>query len=457
MTASIPPFTRRSFLATAGVGAGALALAACGGPTTTSQDAGGSNSSGGSASAAPDLDFAGVTPAKEISFWTNHPGKSQDTETALAKSFTEKTGIKVNIVTAGANYEEVAQKFQTAQTGSDIPSVILLSDVWWFRYFLNDAIIPLEGLFKQLNVETGDYRQTLLDDYLYNGKHWAVPFCRSTPVFYYNRDIWAKAGLEDRAPKTWQELEEWVPKIQPNLGDAKFVYMNPSPDNYDSWYAQNKIWGWGGNYSNKWDITCDSPDTIAALKWSQDAVKNKWAGISGKDVSADFSAGAAACILESTGSLVGILKAAKFKVGVGFLPGGPKATDKVCPTGGAGMAIPKKLSKEVQLAAGMFIQHMTTPENAATFSKATGYLPVRTSADMSDVIKERPQAQVAIDQLAHTRSQDWGRVFLPGADRKIGEAIAAITAQNADVTQQMQQLKKDLEKIYNADVKPNLH
>ncbi len=44
--------------------------------------------------------------------------------------------IKVNLVTAGANYEEIAQKFQTAQAAkSGLPGLVVLSDVWWFRYF----------------------------------------------------------------------------------------------------------------------------------------------------------------------------------------------------------------------------------------------------------------------------------------------------------------------------------
>jgi len=30
-----------------------------------------------------------------------------------------------------------------------------------------------------------------------------VPYARSTPLFYYNKDHYAAAGLPDRAPETW--------------------------------------------------------------------------------------------------------------------------------------------------------------------------------------------------------------------------------------------------------------
>ena len=63
---------------------------------------------------AADIDFSGVKPAATIDFWTNHPGKSQDVEKAIIEKFHAKyPDIKVNLVTAGANYEEIAQKFQT--------------------------------------------------------------------------------------------------------------------------------------------------------------------------------------------------------------------------------------------------------------------------------------------------------------------------------------------------------
>lgn len=446
------PLDRRNFLALGGAGLGALALGACSGPAVTTPGG------GGSASAASDTDWSNVKPAAEISFWSNHPGKSKDVETALIEKFHKaQSDTKVTLVTAGANYEEVAQKFQTAQQGGQLPHLVVFSDVWWFRYFINDSIIPLDGLIKKLDWKTSDYVDGLYKDYSYNGKQWAMPYARSTPLFYYNKDMFKAAGLEDRAPKTWAEFAEWAPKIKAANPSIQFAHMYPAASDYDSWSLQNKIWGEGGQLSKDWDITCDSAEVVKVLQFTQDSVyKDKWAGVSAKDAAADFSSGAVASFVGSTGSLVGVLSAAKFNVGVGFLPGGSKATDMVCPTGGAGLGIPKNITKEQQLAAANFLKFLGEPENTVAFSDATGYMPVRKSADMSAIIAKRPQAKVAVDQLAHTRAQDYARVFLPGGDREIGMASADILTQKADPKERLAKLKTTLTGIYTNDVKPKL-
>ncbi|MEZ2390759.1 ABC transporter substrate-binding protein [bacterium RCC_150] len=442
-------FDRRSFLGLAGLGVGAAALAACGGPSTAGPAA---------SSTSADLDFTGVKPAAKIDFWTNHPGQSQDVEKSIIEKFQAKfPDIKVNLVTAGANYEEIAQKFQTSQAAkSGLPALVVLSDVWWFRYFSNGNIIPLDGLVKQLEIKVQDFQKSLVNDYQYDGKQWALPYGRSTPLFYYNKDHFKAAGLPDRAPTTWDEFAGWAPKLKASSG-AQYAYMHPALAGYAGWTLQNNLWGWGGGWSNGWDITADSNESVTALQWVQDSIyKEKWAGVSSKDAADDFAAGIASATISSTGSLLGVLKSAKFNVGVGFLPGGPKVASGVCPTGGAGLGIPSGISKEEQLAAATFLKFMTEPENTAAFSAATGYMPTRLSADMTAVLAKTPQIKTAMDQLAVTKVQDNARVFLPGADQEMAKAAAKIMTQQGDVKATMTDLRKTLEGIYTKDVKPKL-
>ena len=445
---------RRKFLGLAGAFGTAAALAACGGPSTSS-------GGGGGAAAAEEVDWATITPAKEITFWSSNPGSSQAVTQQIIDAFhASQSDIKVNLVTAGKDYEEIAQKFQAAQAGGELPDLMVFSDVWWFRYKMLDSIIPLDGLVEAVGMETDDYRDGLWADYTYEDAQWAVPWARSTPLFYYNKAHWAAAGLPDRSPETWEEFTQWAPKLQAAGLGTQHAFQLPALAGYAGWSFQNVLWGWGGGWSAKesFDITCNSKESVEAITFLQDAVysADAWAGVASNDSVNDLTAGACSATIASTGSLVGILKAAGFEVGAGPLPGGPVETSPVCPTGGAGVGIPKDIPQENQLAAATFIKFLTSPENTVTFSQATGYMPVRKSADTDAIIAAAPQVEVALEQLDVTRTQDYARVFLPGADQEMAKTCANILTSQADVQSELDSLKTTLETIYTRDVEPNL-
>ncbi|WP_433559834.1 ABC transporter substrate-binding protein [Pseudonocardia xinjiangensis] len=445
-----PAMDRRGFLRLASAVGLTAAVAACGGPATTSGAA--------PTATTTEIDYSGVKPAAQITWWSSNPGSSQAVSQQIVDAFhAAQPDIKVTLVTAGKDYEEIAQKFQTAQTGGTLPDLIVLSDVWWFRYYMLGSIVPLDSLIRTVGIETPDYRDQLLADYQYAGGQWAIPWARSTPLFYYNKAHWAAAGLPDRTPTTWTEFAEWAPRLQAAGTGVQHAFQLPALAGYAGWTFQNNLWGWGGGWSKDWDVTSDSAESVAAMQFLQDSVyKNGWAGVSSKDSSNDLSAGAVSATVASTGNLVGILKAATFDVGAGPLPGGPVATSPVCPTGGAGLGIPKDIPKENQLAAATFLKFLTSPENTVAFADATGYLPVRKSADISGLVTKTPQSKVAIDQLEVTRVQDRARVFFPGGDQEMAKTCANILTQQADPQAELTALKKTLTGIYDQDVKPNL-
>jgi len=418
---------------------------ACGGPTITGS---------GALASGVEVDYTGVQPATEISFWSNHPGGSIDTEKAIIADFTRQTGIRVTLVTAGANYDEVAQKFQAAQTSRSVGDVVVVSDVNWFPAFLNGSIVPLEPVLANRGVDTNGYSTVLYNDYLYGGKHYAVPYARSTPIFYYNRDNYRRAGL-NRAPATWEEAREFARRLKASgVGVPSFGFG----DQYLAWMMSNIVWSFGGAWSDKWNMdAAASPGTRDGLNFARSLVRDGWATVTSGDPTRPFAAGAVSAVIASTGSLRGILDSAKFDVGVGFLPGGPANQDKVVPTGGAGLAISSKSSPDKQLAAAMFIGFLTNLENTAKFSTATGYLPVRSGAEMSAVYATTPQFRTAVDQLTRVRNQDYARVFLPGGDRVISATAQSILTTQVGVSDALDSLRDKLEKFYRRDVESRLN
>ncbi|MCC8927942.1 ABC transporter substrate-binding protein [Rhodococcus sp. BGS-1C] len=435
--------TRRGFLTLTGTVAAGAALAACSGPGSSSS-ASGSEASG---------------DASTINFWSNHPGKSQAFEEELIARFqAENPGLTVNLIDGGKNYEEVSQKFNAALSGNDVPDVVVLSDVWWFNYALTGAIEPLDGHFEAAGVDSGDYVDSLLADYNWNGNHWALPYARSTPLFYYNKEVWAQAGLPDRGPATWQEFDEWGPRIQAVVGNGKLAHGWGNAVDYLGWTFEGPIWTFGGAYSDEFTLKFDDPNTIAAGEFLKNMIHTKkYAGVS-QDIANDFGAGILASTIASTGDLSTITQNASFEFGTAFLP----ATEGKpgCPTGGAGLAIPAKISEERKVNALKFIDFITNGSNTAYFSQNTGYMPVRKSAqeDPSEIafLEANPNAKTAVDQLAVTRSQDYARVFVPGGDKIIGTGLEQIALQNADVATTFAGVADQLQQIIDRQITPNL-
>lgn len=186
---------RRKFLALASTASTASFLAACAGTSSTSSQGSSDGGNGGE-----------VT---ELTWWSNHPASSKDIEKEIISRFEkENPDIKVNLVDAGKNYEEAAQKFNAALTGSDLPDIVVLSDVWWYNFAINGQIANVDDLAKEADIDLSSYVQPLYEDYNYDGGHFALPFARSTPLFFYNKDAWKKAGLPDRGPESWDEMDE---------------------------------------------------------------------------------------------------------------------------------------------------------------------------------------------------------------------------------------------------------
>ena len=128
---------------------------------------------GGSTTAGNDSKDGG--DANTITFWSNHPGSSRDIEQELIDEFEkENPDLKVELVTAGSNYEEVAQRFNAALAGGDLPDVLVASDVTWFNFALNEATTPLDELWEMNNIDSESYVDTLREDYKYKDKHLSL-------------------------------------------------------------------------------------------------------------------------------------------------------------------------------------------------------------------------------------------------------------------------------------------
>ncbi|NJN81963.1 MAG: ABC transporter substrate-binding protein [Caldilineaceae bacterium] len=421
---SVNRMNRRHFLQALGVSTGVMALAAC------APAAAPSASSGGEASA----------PAAEqvtVTLWSSFTGKNGETETALVERFNESQEDVVIDYQFQGSYEETAQKVTAALQANTAPDVSLLSDVWWFKFYLNQTLVPLDELMAAEQVDLSDYQDSLINEGIRQGKLWWVPFARSTPLFYYNKEKWAAANLPDRGPETWDEFMEWAPNLIEMDGDEMktAAFSHPDGASYIAWLFQGVAWQFEGSYSDpEFNMHMTDDTTISAGQFYYDTVHTyEWARPS-KDIQTDFINGFTAAAMMSTGSMGGINANAEFEFGTAFLP---KKEQFGCCTGGAGLAILTNTPEEKRPGAAQYIAFASNPEQTAFWSQNTGYMPVRKSAlesaEMQAYFEEFPQFKTATEQLALTQPQDSARVFVPNGDQIIGKGLERITVQSEDV------------------------
>ncbi|MCX6044400.1 MAG: ABC transporter substrate-binding protein [Chloroflexi bacterium] len=420
---SPPQISRRHLLKGLGAGVGMVALAACApvAPATTGST-------------------AVNAPAKEkttVVLWSSFTGKNGEAETALVKKFNESQGDVALDYQFQGSYEETAQKLTAAIQAQNAPDISLLSDVWWFKFYLNKALLPLDDLLTTANADLSDYQDSLINEGVRQNKHYWIPFARSTPLFYYNKAKWAAAGLPDRGPETWAEFMEWAPKLTEMDGDTVKVpaFVHPNGGSYIAWIFQAVVWQFGGSYSDP-DFTMHLADekAVSAGQFYKDSVhKDKWA-IPTKDVTVDFTNELTASTMMSTGSMGGVKANAKFEFGTAMLP---KQEQFGCCTGGAGLALLATTPEAKQAAAMQYMLFASSPEMTTFWAQNTGYMPVRKSAlkskEMQDYFTQFPQFKTATEQLALTRPQDAARVFVPNGDQIIGKGLERITVQEEEV------------------------
>jgi sn-glycerol 3-phosphate transport system substrate-binding protein len=331
-------------------------------------------------------------------------------------------------------YEDTAQKLTAAVAARQTPDVSLLSDVWWFRFYLNNLLAPLNDLIAANEVDTTDYVDSLINEGIRDGVQYWMPMARSTPLFYYNVEAFNEVGLTE-APTNWSQLVEVAPDLVRMDGDTmtRAAFVHPTAGSYIAWLFQCVTWQYNGRYSDEdFNILINQPEAVEAGEFYRSTVADGWAQ-SVEVVRTDFINGLTASMMASTGDLGAVNNEATFEFRTAFLP---EAEQFGCCTGGSGLAILADKSEEQQAAAFEFIEFATSPAITSYWSQNTGYMPVRKSAREDETMlaffEENPNFKTAVDQLELTQPQDSARVFIPNGDQIIGGGLERITINGED-------------------------
>ena len=375
----------------------------------------------------------------------------------VADFMAQNPDVKVNAIYAG-NYNDARIKALAALKSGKPAQTSVMFSIDIYELIEQDAIIPFDDVVETPEEKAwlSSFYPSLMENGQTMGKTWGIPFQRSTIVMYYNKDAFRKAGLDpDKPPATWEELVSMGKKLTHSDG-SQWGVMIPSTG-YPYWMFGALAMQNGQTLMNGNGDTTNftNPDVINALEYWKDLGSKYKVSPEGTiewgTLRQNFLEGKTAIMWHSTGNLTAVKKNAKFDFGVAMLPAGKR---RGTPTGGGNFYIFKKTSKEERRAAMRLIKFMTSPENSAKWSMATGYMGVSPAAyetsALKTYVKEFPYAAVARDQLKYATAEL--STFQTGRIRKaLDDAIqAALTGAKTpkDALTEAQNLSDKLLKAY---------
>ncbi|MFB8271934.1 ABC transporter substrate-binding protein [Streptomyces sp. NPDC055955] len=411
---------RRALLGLVGGAAASALLTACGSTTgTVAQPAG-----------AVPARFGRRTRVVLWSTFADVPGKALQ---SLADRFNaEQKDIYVEVQFQGT-YDECAQKAVVGLVAGQVPDLCVLSDVKWHKFYFGDALERWDGYLDPAWMGR-TYQPKLLAEGRLKGYTWWLPLARSTPLFYYNRTLFQKAGVPDRAPKTWDELYAWSKDITRLKVKGKRVALEAYQKIDGDWMFQCSAWQWGGGYSDGLDVTIDHGGAVAAAEWQRRLVHRDRIAYMADSPTNDLANQLIATQVNSTGGLKMLTEAAKaggWELGTGFLP---RQEEFEVTTGGGGLSMFRRTSHERKQAAAEFVRFLARPENSAQWTVDTGYMPVVPAATKTPVLarlmKDDPNVNTAVRQLPLTRQGDQVRMMVPNANVQIYTGLQNIWSAN---------------------------
>ncbi len=354
----------------------------------------------------------------------------------------ENPGIKVHPIYAG-NYDDARIKALAALKAGQPAQLSVLFSIDLYELLEQDVIVPWDDVAKTADDKAWlkAFYPALMMNGTYKGKVYGIPFQRSTIVLYWNKDAFKEAGLDpNQPPATWNEMTQMAGKLvkkDANGNVTRWGVEVPSTG-YAYWMFQafarengQDLMNRDGNKTNY-----DNPDVIAALQYWRDLGAKYHVMPEGTvewgTLRQAFTEGKTAMMWHTTGNLTAVKETAKFPFGVAMLPA---SKQRGSPTGGGNFYLFKKTTPAERDAALKFVKFMTTPERAAEWSIATGYVATRPDAYETAKLKEYaagfPQAIVARDQFQYATPEL--STFQTGRVRKLlDDAIqAALTGQKS--------------------------
>ena len=392
------------------------------------------------AAAVAALPLAAHTEPVELQWWHAMTSVNGERVNKIAADFNaSQSDYKVTAVFKGS-YAETMTAAIAAYRAGNAPDIVQVFDVGTATMMAaKGAIKPVYQLMADAGekFEPNAYLPAVTGYYsTADGKMLSMPFNSSTPVVYWNKDNFKKAGLDaEKPPKTWPETFAAARKLRGAGLGCGFTSAWMSwiqVENFSAWH--NIPLGTKANGLEGPDAVLEfnNPTVARHITNLAEAQKDKSFDYGGRTTEPEgkFLSGECGMIQNSIGFLGAVKKDAKFEYGVTELPYYPdvKGAPQNSIIGGASLWVMGGKKPEQYRGIAKFFAYLSRTDVQTAWHEATGYLPITKAAyeatKKSGFYDKNPAAEVAIVQLTEKPPTENSRGLRFGNLVQIRDVIA---------------------------------
>ena len=141
---------------------------------------------------------ADIPEGTTITFWHAMGGVNGEALDYLVNKFNEENeyGITVDSQYQGS-YDDAINKLKSAQLGNMGADLVQVYDIGT-RFMIDSGwVIPMQDMIDSEGYDVSDLEENITAYYTVNDELYSMPFNSSTPILYYNKDMFDKAGITD--------------------------------------------------------------------------------------------------------------------------------------------------------------------------------------------------------------------------------------------------------------------
>ena len=355
---------------------------------------------------------------KEVHFRHALNGFLEKTLQGVVDDFNKDSSYKV-VLEYGGNYTESFHNTFAEKDRSKRPHLLMVSGYNTLTIFhQKDDYIPLHKL---INVEEANFVPVIREFYSFKETEkskaalYSLPFNCSTAILFYNKDIFKKAGLPDKAPETWEEMEIYAQKLLA-AGHTAFTTAWPAAYLLEHFsvvhnipFATEKNGFWGDTPKL---LINTQPFVDQLNKFSEWASKGYYiySGRIAEKAEEKFIKQECAMLLQGANRLA-FVKDKGFDIGVGtypywkkMAPNGPYALNV------GGTSIWTLNGHSSYEGVKTFLNYLASENVQQRWHETTGYLPTSMSAyertKKGIFYQENPAAKIAVEQVVERQQKD---------------------------------------------------